>query len=358
MDEKIEKTITYAKSIAEQYKILFIANVAGETNKIDYENTQDSIITEYFTKVEYNNLFNAIKHNGFSIRTFFNEEEFIRFILDNDIKSSDKNIVFNLARNGRGLNKKSLIPSFCQFRELVFTGSSAYATCLGRHKFHYSQILENLGIPIAKTWIFSSKGWLLNRKPPIGLKVIVKPMFESASRGVRTNGIFIFKNTDTQLKYITDLCNEFSQDVIIQQFIDGEEIEVPVVVADSPIALGAAKITLDESVSSIHGIIDYEIAFNESYDFAILDNNESTQQIMKTSEKIVSCLGFSSYSRVDFRRDLAGNLYVIDISTHPYIIGHSSFAFIFQNLGYTYNELFAFIIGRSLVDDTFYSGMK
>ena len=51
-----------------------------------------------------------------------------------------------------------------------------------------------------------------------------------------------------------------------------------------------------------------------------------------------------NYGIVDFRIDYEGNYYITDISTHPYLINHSAFAFAFQEMGFNYKDIFACII--------------
>ena len=105
---------TLITGLSTDVQILFVANVVNKTTIKDFRNTPDSIITEYFTEDEYNQMLLAIRQNGYHVNVFFDEDEFIRFIMKHE--NSDmlsRCVVFNLARNGSGLCKKSLIPSLC-----------------------------------------------------------------------------------------------------------------------------------------------------------------------------------------------------------------------------------------------------
>ena len=136
--EYIEKMLD---NISTDIEVLFVANVVDKTEIKDLRKTQDSILTEYFTEDEYNQMLIAIRQNGYNVNVFFDEIDFIKYIINHsDDVSKKKCVVFNLARNGTGLCKKSLVPSFCDVYNLPSTGSNAYMTCLGRHKFHYNAI--------------------------------------------------------------------------------------------------------------------------------------------------------------------------------------------------------------------------
>lgn len=342
---QFEKYINIAKSNISKYTICFVTNVDGKTDIKDYPMTGDSILTEYFTEDEYNTILNAIKEIGFYVKVFFNEIEFINYV----INSKNENIlVFNLARNGKGLCKKALIPSFCEFYNIPHTGSNAYTVCLGRHKFHYNKLLSSFNLNVVRSWLYSNQGWLFDEHPPIGTKIIVKPTFESASRGVRSTSIFIYENNDMPIRALQ---NEFQQDIIVQEFISGYEIQIPIIMdGNIPSAVDVIGISMDNDLCLKDKVITYDLAFSEAYNFYSFNNCSSLakKNILHTSEKIAEVLGMKNYGRCDYRLTEDGKFYLTDISTHPYLIYHSAFAFVFLNLGYKYSDIFAYIIGNTI----------
>ena len=224
--EQIKNYIDKMKETSQKYEIYFVVNVAGKTDSVDYLDIEQSILTEYLTEEEYDVMIEALKRNRFKIQVFNNELHFINFVLNNKMDYSHI-IVFNLARNGKGLNKKALIPAFCQLYNIKYTGSGAYNVCLGRHKYHVNCILQSKGLPVPKTWYFTDTGWLLNDEPPINQKVILKPSFESASRGITDKSITLY-STETK-KQVQKLQQQFEQSIMVQQFIEGYEVQVPII---------------------------------------------------------------------------------------------------------------------------------
>lgn len=340
--EYIEKMLA---NISTDIEVLFVANVVDKTEIKDLRKTQDSILTEYFTEDEYNQMLIAIRQNGYNVNVFFDEIDFIKYIINNsDNVSAKKYVVFNLARNGTGLCKKSLIPSFCDVYNLPSTGSNAYMTCLGRHKFHYNAILRNNNISAVKSWLYTKNGWLNDIEPPSNVKLIAKPTYESASRGVHNSSIFnLCSDSVNSLK---ELYNEFEQDIIVQEFISGYEVQVPIIIGEEPLALPPVAITMNNSADLAEKIITYELAFSEEYSFINYSsiNNALSEKLMHESIKVAKCLGMENYGRVDFRIDYDGNYYITDISTHPYLINHSAFAFAFKEMSFNYKDIFACII--------------
>lgn len=343
LKKEIDYILKYANKITEKITVYFMVNVSNFTKADDYTNTEDSIITEFFTLDEYDMLITAIKECKFKLKVFYNNNEFIKYALNNLEELQNTNsVVFNLSRSGKGLNKKALIPAFCESNNILYTGPNAYSTCLGRHKYHSNLLLESNNTNSINSWLFMKHGWLGSNEPPQNTKIIAKPAFESASRGIKNDNIMFY---DSQaLSYIQNLSKEFEQDIIVQEFISGIEVEVPILNIEKPYALNPVGIKLADS--SMDGIITYKDAFDENYSFYSLQNSSLflSNKLKEIAEKAVNILNLGLYSRVDFRVDCNETPYIIDISTHPYILKHSSFSYAFLEYGYTYNDLIKLIV--------------
>lgn len=342
----IEKTLVISSERPET-TVYFVVNVDGQTIVNDYRNPGHTILTEYLTDDEYNDMVSAIKESRFNLQVFCNEDDFIRFALQNKDEIKKLNpVVFNLARNGKGLNKKALIPAFCNLHDIPITGSGAYHVCLGRHKFHVNSILSSNNIAVAKSWMYTSSGWLLAQKPPLGMRLILKPVFESASRGITHDSIALMDNC-IEAKLL-DLRLRFNQDVIVQEFISGYEVGVPIIISDKAVPLLSVGVSMGSETYLGDRIITFEDAFNETYAFYNFDktSRDLSNAIKKAAIEAAECLGLEQYCRIDFRVTSSGMFYITDTSTHPFLIRHSAFAFAFSQLGFAFTDIFAFLINQ------------
>lgn len=342
----IKKNILSMKETASEFEIFFVVNVAGRTNIRDYNNSTQSILTEYLTEEEYDTMITALKKSGFKIRVFNNEIHFIDFISKNmELLDFSHIIVFNLARNGKGLNKKALIPAFCQSFGIKITGSDAYHVCLGRHKYHVNCILSSKNIPVPQTWCYTKNGWLLNEIPDRTTKLIVKPAFESASRGINDDSIIYYNNL--QEEKLQKLQQEYEQDILVQEFISGYEVQVPVInLNGNYCAIMAIGISMGNNPLLSDKIITYDIAYDETYSFYNFADINMTlsDNLMKNAEAACSILGINHYGRFDFRVDPNGSFYITDVSTHPFLIKHSAFAYMFSVLKFEYEDIFLLLV--------------
>ena len=180
-------------------------------------------------------------------------------------------------------------------------------------------------------------------------KLIIKPAFESASRGINNTSISFYTNEFEQ--QIQHLQNEFEQDILAQEFISGYEVQGPVIKINgkyfAPMAIGIA---MDNNSLLCDRIITYDIAYDETYnfyDFAKI-NMTLAQQLMKTAESACAILGLEHYGRFDFRINAEGSFYITDISTHPFLIKHSAFAYMFSFLSLKYEDIFLLLINLAL----------
>lgn len=178
------------------------------------------------------------------------------------------------------------------------------------------------------------------------MRLILKPVFESASRGISHDSIVLMDNC-IEAKLL-DLRSRFMQDVIVQEFISGYEVGVPVIISGKAIPLLSVGVSMGSETYLGDQIITFEDAFNETYAFYNFDNvnNALSTTIKKVATDAAECLGLEQYCRIDFRVTSSGMFFITDTSTHPFLIKHSAFAFAFSQLGFTFKDIFAFLINQ------------
>lgn len=318
--------------------IVLIAHVREPRGYVNSQQLQCSQ-NERFTVEEFYDIYQGIVNAGFYIKyVFFNELDFISDYTQNP--STYKNsLVYNLARNGAGKNKKTIIPSFCEMVGLKYTTSSSFTCAMCRNKYYFTSLLQANSVPVPQSWfLLKNKEWI-NHCPPVDTYVICKPASESASQGVDESGIFTIKQ---------DSFDEFVGDYIIQEYIDGCECEVPIIKMGNEISV-LPPVGIDLFGKNILNDINSDennYGFYQLYDVCSKDTIEKIQDYAKKTFKIMD---MDVYGRVDFRVDKNGNPYVFDISTTPYTTKHSSFAYSFEKMGLKYSDIYTAIINSAIV---------
>lgn len=347
----IDKYKNLAKESVDNYLIVMVCNVKGKTESdTDYIDTP--IDSEYYSMKQFEEISNAITTIGFSLKTYFDEGDFIRDYSNGLLKDNypKKIIVLNSAQKGVAEGRKSLVPAFCELNNLLHTNSSAYISSFSRDKYHWYSLLENCGYNVAKSWLYDqNSGWLFGKSPTAGKKVICKLNSECSSIGLENENIFAYsKEQDT---YIKDMSRKFNQRVIVQEFIEGREIEVPVIVTKKK-GFSMLPVGIKIGTNKILGkqILNYDVRGNNKfsfYDFS-LEEQDLSKQICRQTEEIAYNLGIFGLGRIDFRINSKNECFVTDISTNPHITKSMSYYFAYKKLGYEYEDVLATLLGLSM----------
>lgn len=345
----INNYISIEKNYKNHILIVLVANVEGKTTiNDDYENT--SVLSEYYTLDEFETISITYKKLGYEVICFFNEKDFMDAILNNKIVRHNKQIlVINSAQTGTYIGRKSLIPAFCEHFKLMHTGSNPYVVSLCRDKSHTSSIIHQFTTYKMKTYIYDIKEkWINGLKPTNGEKVIVKLNGESASIGLTNANIFCYNEKYDD--FISCLSQKFNQTIIVQQFISGYEVELPILISQNKTALLPVGISYMNHHFLGDYILDYNSRFDHTYKFYdySFENPRLATLMQYEALKIATVLGIEGIGRIDFRIDNSDKFYISDIATNPHITEDSSIAYVFKNLGYSYTDMFSCIIGITL----------
>jgi D-alanine-D-alanine ligase len=339
--QNVDRLIEQTRALRNQIAILVVANVKSGTDLHSH-----SLETEYFSQDELEQIIEGFRDFGFYVQAFFSEDRFIQAVLAGELELIHQKykIVYNSAQSGTGPGRKSLIPSFCQLHDINTTSSDAYVVSLARHKYHVNCIMRAVNLPAPPSWLFHwKKGWNLRQRPENTVRpLILKPIYESASIGIDENSIV---GTDSDLDGAAQrLSMEFNQPIVVQRFVAGREVEVPVIGLDTPFAPQPVGLSLAEEEVLDGRILTYDIVSSDRYGFYDLKKEEVSPSLAQLSIEAFETLGIRGFGRIDFRIDAAGNCFIIDVATNPHIIKHSSFHFLFMNTGRDYPSLLGLLV--------------
>lgn len=349
--EFVQKYINIAHENKEKLLIILVMNVKGVTKNFnDYG--QSSVISEYYSYSQYEEIYNTIKINDYSVKCYFDENDFIsdyeRGIIRNNYPQ--KMLVINSAQKGIGPGRKSLIPAFCQLHNILCASSDPYTVSFARNKFHWYCFLKELGFPVCPSWYYSKRnGWILKKCPPIGETVIVKVNSESSSIGLTHSNIVVYNSTTDAL--ITEISQKYNQDVIVEKFISGFETEVPVLIsATECCSLFPAGISVENEKCLGNKILDYDIRGNHEfkhYNFYEI-NSELAASLEQLTESVAIAIGIKNIGRIDYRIDSMGNAYITDVATNPHITKSMTYYYEYREFGLTYADVLDTLIGLAL----------
>lgn len=271
MDTKqlIEQLISTAQKEVSSTTILFLANVQGITsNNNDY--TDNSIITEFLTMSEYNELLSSVQDFGFYVLTYFDSNEFLRDYLNDKFKTQ-KLVIFESTQKGIGRARDAFLPAYCDLENLVHTGPNAYVNSICTNKYHWTKLLDTHNICVPNSWRYYNGIWLNNLKPIEDKTLIAKPCYECASIGIHKQSVAKYsEHYETYLKQMSQLYN---QPLIVQEFISGYEVEVPIIIHQY-IPYILPPVILCKSGNTLMGdsFLDFDDIYEDNYQFCLLES--------------------------------------------------------------------------------------
>lgn len=319
--------------------IVLIAHVREPRGHLNTAQLQCSE-TERFSIDEFNQIYQGVVAAGYFVQAiYFNEIDFINDYIEHPDRYKNS-LIYTLARNGLGDNKKTIIPSFCELLGLRYTTSPSLSCALARNKYYFSTLLNAHNLPVPNSWLYTDKGIWINGAPEDGTRVLCKPTSESASQGINESKIVI---ASPELG-----SNLFGVSHIVQEYIEGSECEVPIFKVGNTVHV-FPPIGIDLQGKSI---LDEDASEHNQYSFYQLNKRFSSEvvaNIQTIAKKAFSLLQMDVYGRIDFRITSNGQPFIFDVSTTPYTTKHSSFAYAFKQLGFEYCDIYSAIISAALL---------
>ena len=167
----------YVKEYSPYVNIILIAHVQEPRGHLNEQQIQCET-TERFSIEEFHEIYQGIVSAGFYIQSvYFNELDFISDYIEHTNRFRNC-LVYNLARNGIGDNKKTIIPAFCELNGIPYTTSSSLTCALCRNKYYFSTLLESHNIPVPQSWLLDKQGTWSKEYPQVKEIIICKPASE------------------------------------------------------------------------------------------------------------------------------------------------------------------------------------
>lgn len=332
--------------ILEQYKredinfdVYIIADVQKKTAREGDPRIAHADESEFFSRREFAEIASALFYVFGFARVFYSEMSFIEYIIHNKVAPKGC-IVYNLSRDGVKPGKKSLIPAFCDLYGIKYTGSDAFVISLLRNKKTYSDVLLQNSIHVPITYIFTpghtSQADMLNVFEE--MDILIKNIDESASIGL-TSRCRMKLNRESYQQFHDTALEVNPKHVLVQEFIAGIECEVLVIKYQGQyFALNPVEIIFSDG----QVFMDSEASNAYRYTFKLLEG-ASSKEVQKLATKAAETLNIKDYARFDFRiRN--GTPYLFDIAGTPYTIRHSSIAYLFEQYGVNYEDIYKVIV--------------
>jgi D-alanine-D-alanine ligase len=246
--------------------------------------------------------------------------------------------------------RKALIPAVADAYRLAWAHSDAYASSFTLHKFHYLTVLRALGLHTPPAWHYRPPhGWVANRAPARGTKVICKSTYEAWSVGVDEHSVFVVD--DSLDERVSDAASRLGQAVTVQQFVAGPEVAVPVYACPEPMTTPPLEVVLARAPGDPEGVMIVDDNLHETPAVSYRRYEcppEAERRLATRAVDVFQAVQLGSFGRVDFRVDERGEAWVIDVANSPGLSEVSSAYRSLASLGFDYPRFLRAVIAATL----------
>jgi len=245
---------------------------------------------------------------------------------------------FNIL-HGRG-GEDGVIQGVLEQIGLPYTGCGVMTSALTMDKMRTKMLWKGFGLPIADMEIVT-KNTALSLDPQavvarLGLPLMVKPSREGSSVGLTK------VKTVEDLKAAVELALQHDDTVLIEEWLSGDELTVPVLGDE---VLPAVQIVPEGE------FYDYEakyISDNTQYICPMPLSDERWKELRSLVKRAYDVVGCRGWSRIDVMTDSKGNFRLVEVNTTPGMTSHSLFPKSAKTVGYSFAQLVEKILELSV----------
>ena len=279
---------------------------------------------------------NVLRGSGHEVETLGDGRALLRALLDNP-----PDFVFNVAEgHGISRSREARVPAVLEMLGIPHTGSDPLTLAATLDKAIAKRLVcgacSSINVPAG---VEAIQGQTLEAHP--GFPLIAKPSWEGSSKGIR--GTCFVRRQDELASVIESLLRDHRQPVLLEEFIEGDELTVGVVGNEPPTVIGIMRVVplkQDTSQPFLYSLevkrdwrrqVRYEQPAYSSTTYAMIE---------AAALAAYHSLGCRDVCRIDFRLHPQRGLFFLEANPLPGLNPESSDLVLLARLaGWTYDQL-------------------
>ena len=259
--------------------------------------------------------------------------------------------IFNLVEGWQGDSKYHLhLPAMYELLGLEYTGAPMSALVMSFDKWTTKMLLEQAGLPVPRGMQCSEVPGRCHLRFP----VIVKPVHEDASLGIDFESVVY--DLDELRRRVAWVIQNYHQPALVEEYIDGRELNVAIIGDRLPEALPISEITFPYVPEGKPRICSYNIKWMENSDEfhwveascpALLDE-DTTMRAQQIAISAFRLLGCRDYARVDMRLAADNQPYIVEVNANPDLSPDAGLTRSAVASGRSYTQFIGEIVGFAL----------
>lgn len=236
------------------------------------------------------------------------------------------------------------IQGLFELAKVPYVGCGVLASSVGMDKAYTKIIFEKAGIPQGQYVVFSRKRVNSDMKHVVREveAVLTYPCFVKPSNAGSSVGITKAHDQEELIKALK-FAAKFDHRILVEEFIDGREIECAVLGNDMPIASAVGEVV------PCNEFYDYEAKYQSEDNSAVIIpaelDRKTTKDIQDFAVKAFKALDCAGLTRVDFFvHKTTGRIYINEVNTMPGFTSISMYPKLWDASGISYSDLITKVI--------------
>jgi len=280
----------------------------------------------------------ALEAGGHQVQAFEGDKNIIHALeefMPSVISGERPGLVFNLSYGIQGRARYTHIPGILEMLGIPYVGSGPETHAIALDKVLTKMVLLQKGLPTPKFTVLETPDFPLPLGEDLEYPLIIKPKDEAVSFGLK-----IVHDSDELREGVRVIYDSFKAPTLVEEYIEGREINVGLLGNDPVEALPAVEIVFEEG----ERIYTYEDKIKASGRTlrkicpAPLDP-ETAQKLESLSIQAFKALGCFDSARVDFRLDARGNPYILEVNSMASLGPGGSYVYAAEKVGLDYSAL-------------------
>lgn len=230
--------------------------------------------------------------------------------------ASKPDLIFNLAEGIGGKMRESYYPAIYELLGIPYTGGTPGLLHVGLDKRLAAKLLEIRGIRVPKGALITQEESEL--PDDLVYPVFIKPNYEGSSMGISQDSVAETEH-EAQDK-VSKLLSDFSEGVIVEQYISGRELTVPMLQAFEGYLLEIVEYKFD---GDKHNIFDFETKSAEDVEEKVETvcppklTPAERREVLALSDRAFKVMRIPDFARADIRLHEDGTPYLIEVNPLP-----------------------------------------
>lgn len=356
MRKKIHVAVIYNEPIvttSEGRKYVTETGILQTDGKAPQTETEVVVdLSEVGVLKEKEDIANALSSLGYKTSLFNVDGDICRLV--EFLKEEEPHIVFNCCEGvGNDAIHEMHVAGIFELMGIRYTGSSPLTLGIALNKVRVKEILLFHGLPTPCYQLIKSPV-RISVDENLTYPLIVKPSREDASVGIDTSSIV--SNVNELRKRVRYIIEQFDQPALIEEYIDGRELNVAILGNRKPYALPISEIDMTTLPKHYPRIVTYNAKWlkgTEEYEHTkgvcpALLPPELESRIKELALTVYQLIGCRDYARVDFRLSKDYKPYILEVNPNPDISDDAGFARAARAYGYTFEEFIGKIVEFAL----------